>query len=145
MAIARALETIPGTEVLLYSDGNISQHSVTADKLVLVPEPSNDPDDPLVSLILLSCCPALTDLTSQNWNPLWKSIVIINQAIFVFISVLTPLSIAPLTPIFVQEFHKTIPQVNMLVCVLSTSNLMKADPANSLEQPPWFWDMRTSS
>jgi MFS family permease len=40
--------------------------------------------------------------------------VIINQAFFVFISVLTPLSIAPLTPIFMQEFHKTLPQVNYL-------------------------------
>jgi hypothetical protein len=58
MAIARELETIPGTEVLLYSDGNISDHS-GADKLVLVPEPSNDPDDPLVSLILLLRLPCI--------------------------------------------------------------------------------------
>jgi MFS family permease len=40
--------------------------------------------------------------------------VILNQAFFVFISVLTPLSIAPLTPIFMQEFHKTLTQVNYL-------------------------------
>lgn len=51
---------------------------------------------------------------SQNWSTGWKATVIINQAFFVFISVLTPLSIAPLTPIFMQEFHKTLPQVNYL-------------------------------
>jgi hypothetical protein len=51
----------------------------------------------------------------QNWSPTWKAIVIVNQAFFVFISILTPLAIAPLTPIFVQEFYKTLPQVNMLV------------------------------
>jgi len=53
-------------------------------------------------------------LFEKNWSPTWKAVVIINQAIFVFISVLTPLSIAPLTPIFIQEFHKTLPQVNMV-------------------------------
>jgi MFS family permease len=40
--------------------------------------------------------------------------VIINQAIFVFISVLTPFAIPPLSPIFIQTFHKTLPEVNML-------------------------------
>jgi hypothetical protein len=60
MAITRELETIPGTEVLLFSNGNISEHSGNADKLVLVPEPSNDPDDPLVSSILYSYPTPLT-------------------------------------------------------------------------------------
>lgn len=54
MAIARELETIPGTEVLLYSDSNLSEHSGSAEKLVLVPEPSNDPEDPLVRHVLAS-------------------------------------------------------------------------------------------
>lgn len=42
--------------------------------------------------------------------------MIVNQFVFVFVSILTPLSIAPLTQIFEAEFHKTIPQVNLLVC-----------------------------
>lgn len=41
--------------------------------------------------------------------------MILNQACFVFISVLTPLSIAPLTPIFVEKFDKTLPEVALLV------------------------------
>lgn len=87
-------ELVPGTEVLLHTDtSSAGSHNA---ELVLVPEPSDQPDDPL------------------NWSTTWKAIVIINQAIFVFISILTPLAIAPLTPIFIQEFHKTLPQVNML-------------------------------
>lgn len=39
-------EVIPGTEVLLQGqDGSISN----PDELVLIPHPSNNPDDPLVS------------------------------------------------------------------------------------------------
>ncbi|KUJ17087.1 MFS general substrate transporter [Mollisia scopiformis] len=87
-------ELVPGTEILLNTDLN-STRSGDAE-LVLVPEPSDQPDDPL------------------NWSPTWKTIVIVNQAFFVFISILTPLAIAPLTPIFIEEFHKTLPQVNML-------------------------------
>lgn len=41
--------------------------------------------------------------------------MIVNQFVFVFVSILTPLSIAPLTQIFEAEFHKSIPQVNLLV------------------------------
>ncbi|PMD47530.1 MFS general substrate transporter [Hyaloscypha variabilis F] len=89
-------ELIPGTEILLASDEGYGIHSNTNEELVLVPTPSDQPDDPL------------------NWSVGWKATVILNQAFFVFISVLTPLSIAPLTPIFMQEFHKTLTQVNYL-------------------------------
>lgn len=41
--------------------------------------------------------------------------MIVNQFVFVFVSILTPLSIAPLTQIFEAEFHKSISQVNLLV------------------------------
>ncbi|KAH8655981.1 major facilitator superfamily domain-containing protein [Tricladium varicosporioides] len=86
-------DVVPGTELLLSKAG--SQNG-DADQILLIPEPSDEPDDPL------------------NWSPTWKAIVVINQAIFVFISILTPLAIAPLTPIFIHEFQKTLPQVNML-------------------------------
>jgi len=46
----RETEAIPGTEVLLYHD--VSEHLEDSDKLCLVPEPSNDPHDPLVSVLL---------------------------------------------------------------------------------------------
>lgn len=52
--------------------------------------------------------------TVQNWSPAWKTILIVNQFVFVFVSILTPLAIAPLTELFMVEFNKTIPQVNLL-------------------------------
>jgi hypothetical protein len=48
MAISRELESIPGTEILLSADDANSEYSKSGN-LVLVPEPSNDPHDPLVS------------------------------------------------------------------------------------------------
>lgn len=39
------VEVIPGTEILIYGD---SEHAGNAEKVRLVPEPSDDPSDPLV-------------------------------------------------------------------------------------------------
>jgi hypothetical protein len=85
-------EIIPGTEVIFQSD---SSTDALPGELILLPKPSNNLDDPL------------------NWSPVWKTIVIINQFVFVFVSIMTPLAIAPMTEIFMHEFHKTIPQVNV--------------------------------
>ncbi|RDL35796.1 uncharacterized protein BP5553_06408 [Venustampulla echinocandica] len=95
--------TLPGTEILLTHEEGSSSEEGAVEKICLIPEPSDQPDDPL------------------NWSPTWKAIVIVNQAIFVFISVLTPLSIAPLTPIFMQEFRITLPEVNMLFGAVAIS------------------------
>lgn len=108
--MAHDLEKIPGTEILLQSDGSsVQSHD---GQMFLVPEPSDQPDDPLVSKSEPRNIAMQTN-DAQNWSPTWKAIVIINQAIFVFISVLTPLSIAPLTPIFIMEFKKSLAAVNM--------------------------------
>ncbi|KAH7031562.1 major facilitator superfamily domain-containing protein [Microdochium trichocladiopsis] len=87
-------ELIPGTEVI-FRDGNLSTDSRIGD-LVLIPQPSENLNDPL------------------NWSPTWKIIVIVNQFVFVFVSIMTPLCIAPMTLILEAEFHKTLPEVNML-------------------------------
>jgi hypothetical protein len=42
-------ELIPGTEILLQGHDGSSRDSDNRDKLVLIPTPSNNPDDPLVS------------------------------------------------------------------------------------------------
>ncbi|KAM3077192.1 hypothetical protein ACMFMG_003344 [Clarireedia jacksonii] len=111
------IELLPGTEILLHPNEN--NELVESDReLELIPMPSEDPSDPL------------------NWSPKWKAIVIINQAIFVFTSVLTPFSITPLTPIFVEVFHITIPQVNLLfgavAIALGYANLVLVPLANLL-------------
>jgi len=99
---------LPGTEVFEFDGADIVKTG--KDGMVLVPQPSRDPNDPL------------------NWTWAWKLAVIINQTAFVFISVLTPLSIAPLTPIFIKRFDKSLSQVALLtgaaVIALGYANLV---------------------
>jgi len=42
------VELIPGTEILLHADDGSGRYSSTNEELLLVPAPSNEPDDPLV-------------------------------------------------------------------------------------------------
>jgi MFS family permease len=116
-------DLIPGTEILFTPDhnGHLSITKSNAD-LRLVPEPSTALDDPL------------------NWSQAWKLAVIVNQAVFVFVSIMTPLAIAPLTQIFMHEFDKTIPQVNMLFGVaaitLGYANFVIVPAANVFGRRP---------
>ena len=95
----------PGTEYMRESDpeGNTSHEA-------FIPHPSNDPSDPL------------------NWSPKWKWIVVINQSLYVFFSIVAALSIAPVTPIFVQDFQTTPGVVSLftgvVVIVLGYSNFI---------------------
>lgn len=56
-------------------------------------------------------------IVQQNWSAKWKTLVIFNQFVFVFVSILTPLAIAPMTQIFEAEFQKSLSEVNLLVCL----------------------------
>ncbi|KAH9908492.1 putative MFS transporter [Xylariomycetidae sp. FL2044] len=94
MARTEAVDIIPGTDIIF--TGQYDGENSGAGELVLIPKPSTNPDDPL------------------NWTKTWKTIVITNQFVFVFVSIMTPLAIAPMTPVFEAEFHKTLPQVNLL-------------------------------
>lgn len=66
--------------------------------------------------------------------------VLVNQFVFVFVSIMTPLAIAPLTPIFQAEFQKTIPQVNMLfgaaAITLGYANFLIVPTANLFGRRP---------
>jgi hypothetical protein len=54
-------------------------------------------------------------LDSKNWTTLWKTLVIVNQGIFVIASVIPTMSIAPLTPIFMQQWQTSLADVALLV------------------------------
>ncbi len=60
---------------------------------VLVPQPSNDPSDPL------------------NWNPLWKAFAMGGMAISAFTMMCAPLSVAPQVPYYMVEFNHPLPDV----------------------------------
>ncbi|KIM94687.1 hypothetical protein OIDMADRAFT_135589 [Oidiodendron maius Zn] len=76
----------PGTELMRDATNNrIDEFSDLHQ--VLVPKPSDDLEDPL------------------NWSFPRKIVTVIVQALYVLFSILPTLSIAPVTPIFLAEFH----------------------------------------
>jgi MFS family permease len=92
----------PGTELMR----NTTHHRMVESRKshqILLPTPSNDLSDPL------------------NWSWKWKLIVIFNQSLFVLFSILPSLSIAPATPIFMEEFHASEATVALFlgVCVIT--------------------------
>ncbi|CAJ2513995.1 Uu.00g021140.m01.CDS01 [Anthostomella pinea] len=120
MAYNEKHEMIPGTDIIF--TGRKDGESNTTQEIVLVPQPTSNSDDPL------------------NWSKKWKTIVIVNQFAFVFVSIMTPLAIAPLTQIFEAEFHKTLPEVNMLfgaaAITLGYANFLVVPAANVFGRRP---------
>ncbi|KAF7563710.1 hypothetical protein G7046_g419 [Stylonectria norvegica] len=100
--VAREVEVdlVPGTEIMVDLRGAHFHHaSDNPDAVVLVPQPSDDPHDPL------------------NWSPFWKTLIMVNQGLFVIASVVPTLSIAPLTPIFMAEWSSSLTDVALLTGV----------------------------
>ncbi|XXG99347.1 hypothetical protein Hte_005684 [Hypoxylon texense] len=108
-------DIIPGTDVIFAGHEG-------GDEVVLIPQPTSSPDDPL------------------NWSKTWKTIVIANQSVFVFVSIMTPLAISPLTLLFEAEFRKSLPEVNMLfgaaAITLGYANFLVVPAANLLGRRP---------
>ncbi|CAM1508575.1 Fc.00g054230.m01.CDS01 [Cosmosporella sp. VM-42] len=94
------VDLVPGTEVMTDIDGLSFYHnSDNPDSVVLIPQPTDDPHDPL------------------NWSTFWKTLVIVNQGIFVIASIVPALSIAPLTPVFMQQWQSSLTEVALLTGV----------------------------
>ncbi|KAI0161814.1 putative MFS transporter [Hypoxylon sp. FL1284] len=115
-------DIIPGTDVVFAGRGGGGAGSVASDDVVLIPQPTSNLDDPL------------------NWSRTWKSIVIANQAVFVFISIMTPLAISPLSLIFEAEFGRSLTEVNMLfgaaAITLGYANFVIVPAANFFGRRP---------
>jgi hypothetical protein len=60
---------------------------------VLVPQPSNNPDDPL------------------NWNPFWKGITMTSMIMTAFIQAFGPLAIAPQVPAYMKEWDRGLADI----------------------------------
>ncbi|KAH7214363.1 major facilitator superfamily domain-containing protein [Fusarium oxysporum] len=94
------VDLVPGTEIMTEVGGARFYHNEdNPDSVVLIPQPTDDPHDPL------------------NWSMFWKTLVIVNQGIFVIASVIPALSIAPLTPVFMQQWEKSLTDVALLTGV----------------------------
>ncbi|KAK9449446.1 putative MFS transporter [Limtongia smithiae] len=93
------VEVIPGTEVMT-DLGHV--HFAQSEGKVLVPQPHNDPNDPL------------------NWSKSWKQIVMVGQFLVAFVQAVGPLSIAPQTEFYMAEWNRSLSDVLQFtgVCIL---------------------------
>ncbi|KAF2214004.1 hypothetical protein CERZMDRAFT_57994 [Cercospora zeae-maydis SCOH1-5] len=117
------VEIIPGTEVMKDFDDVHFAHAGGADTgSVLVPQPSNNVDDPL------------------NWSTPWKLVVAISQLLYVWVLVCSALSLAPLFPFLGEEFHLNQQQLSLLtglnVITLGFANILIVPISNIFGRRP---------
>lgn len=84
-------EILPGTEVMADIG---SHHFVKGKSHVLVPQPSDDPHDPL------------------NWSTFWKAMCIIASTSVSFTQGFGPLALAPMFPYYVKDFDSNLAAVS---------------------------------
>ncbi|KAI9690154.1 MAG: hypothetical protein M1822_009115 [Bathelium mastoideum] len=117
-------EILPGTEIM--TDVG-SHHFVKAggssDK-VLVPQPSNDPHDPL------------------NWSRMWKLLTITASSYVTFCQGFGPLSLAPMFPYYVIDFNCSLPDAiqftGVCILVLGFSNFIWVPISTSFGRRPVY-------
>lgn len=86
------MELLPGTEVMT----DVGSHHFIKGKgsdQVLVPQPSDDPHDPL------------------NWSVLWKTFAILSASIVTIAQSLAPLAMAPMIPSLVEAFGRPLSDI----------------------------------
>lgn len=101
-------EILPGTEVM--ADVG-SHHFVKGDHaVVLVPQPSDDPNDPL------------------NWSPAWKAATIASVAVATFSQGFGPLALSPMFPALMKAFDTdlagAVQFTGVCILVLGFSNFI---------------------
>lgn len=93
-------EILPGTEIM----ADVGSHHFVkgAGRTVLVPQPSDHPDDPL------------------NWSTPWKIACIVSAAVVTFTQGFGPLALAPAFPALMEAFHCDLEQAVQFtgVCIL---------------------------
>jgi len=93
------VEILPGTEIM--TDVG-SHHFVKGGKTVLVPQPSDDPSDPL------------------NWSVFWKGSAITAASVVTFSQGFGPLALAPMFGDYIKAFDCTLAEAVQFtgVCIL---------------------------
>lgn len=94
---------------------------------VLVPQPSDDEHDPLVSDLCTRHRRLGTD-SKQNWSPMWKGLAISCATLVSFTQGIAPLSLAPMFGDYIEEFHHDLTSVvqftGIAILVLGFSNFI---------------------
>jgi MFS family permease len=83
----------PGTEIMRDVGTHHFVKSAGQSHRVLVPQPSDDPHDPL------------------NWSPLWKHTTIFSAIVLSFSLNLGPLALAPMFPFYMEEWNSSLADV----------------------------------
>lgn len=101
-------EILPGTEIM--ADVGTHHFVKGAHKTVLVPQPSDNPHDPL------------------NWSSLWKGACITSAAMVTFSQGFGPLALAPMFPALMESFNCTLAEAvqftGICILVLGFSNFL---------------------
>ncbi|KAH7160464.1 serine/threonine kinase 16 [Dactylonectria estremocensis] len=96
-----SVEIYPGTELMEdYLGSHLTHSQNDRAGTVLVPQPSHNSDDPL------------------NWSPFWKWTIVLNEVFFILTSVISALSVSPLTPVFEAQFNKDAEAIALLTSAL---------------------------
>ncbi|KAL9065044.1 MAG: hypothetical protein Q9157_007617 [Trypethelium eluteriae] len=114
-------EILPGTEVM--TDVG-SHHFVKSSNKVLVPQPSDDPHDPL------------------NWSRMWKLLTITASSYVTFCQGFGPLSLAPMFPYYVKDFNCSLEDAvqftGVCILVLGFSNFIWVPISTSFGRRPVY-------
>jgi hypothetical protein len=81
-----------------------SHHFVKGGSHVLVPQPSDDPHDPL------------------NWSPKWKGMCIIASTMVSFTQGFGPLALAPMIPYYIEDFDSDLEAVRTQITLAELSH-----------------------
>lgn len=112
----------PGTEIMKDVGTHHFVKGAGTSNSVLVPQPSDDPLDPL------------------NWSPFWKSATIFSATALSFSLNLGPLALAPMFGVYMEQYNRSLTDViqftGVAILVLGFSNFIWVPMATCLGRRP---------
>jgi hypothetical protein len=104
-----------------------THHFVKGSKHVLVPQPSDDKNDPLVRFLCSDLKYMSFDI-KQNWSPKWKGFAIAASTMATFTQGFGPLALAPMFGDLIVSFESDLAGVvrftGVAILVLGFSNFI---------------------
>ncbi|KAF4977233.1 hypothetical protein FZEAL_6216 [Fusarium zealandicum] len=117
------IEVLPGTEIMRDIGKEKFVKTKQSDQ-VLIPQPSQDPHDPL------------------NWSPFWKFSAIFAVSSMTFTQGFAPLALAPMFPAIIRDYDSTLEDViqftGITILILGFSNFIWAPISTSFGRRPVY-------